>query len=337
MRQDQLTLTKKDSYEFVSRVAREYAWTHAKAYPDGRDRMHLHRETVIESSIATVMTQILPKTARPYQESIPEFMSAIQPMVELTLELSGPKAAESTASKAWIAQKISDGDITYSDCDDHEELMDHVVSQKIAEACRNGSKSGALVLRAGEKSVGPDKMYTLSLTRVARRRATVASLTLKYLRAGGVAYAIQQMRDLNEFPVRIHASPDNTLETDWNNFSEILWKFAIHYLASEGLTETSEESRAILVYIFHGEYVFSRRKIKKAVKMTIQVNKPIIHALHFNLTANRSRFVQHVEEHFHEFFKVLDDHPEYEKYLDDRGKAVVPRLLLIAVERGVRA
>ena len=53
--------------------------------------------------------------------------------------------------------------------------------------------------------------------------------------------------------------------------------------------------------------------------------------------ANRSRFVQHVEEHFRAFFKVLDDHPEYETYLDDRGKAVAPRLLLIAVEQGIRA
>lgn len=165
----------------------------------------------------------------------------------------------------------------------------------------------------------------------------MASLTLKYLRAGGVVYAIQKMRDFNEYPVRIQASPDNTLTTDWSNFSEILWKFAIHYLASEGLTETSELSRSILVYIFHGEYVFSRLKVKNKVKTRKEVNKPIIHALHFNLTANRSRFVQHVEEHFHKLFKVLDEHPEYEKYLDDRGEADVPRLLLIAVETGVRA
>ena len=59
----------------------------------------------------------------------------------------------------------------------------------------------------------------------------MASLTLKYLRAGGVAYATQKMRDRLDHPVKVRVADDNPIEEDWNNYTEILWKFAIHYLA----------------------------------------------------------------------------------------------------------
>ena len=141
------------------------------------------------------------------------------------------------------------------------------------------------------------------------------------------------MRDNNDHPVNIRAAENNPLSADWSNYTEILWKFAVHYLANEGLTETSEETRGILMYIFHGKYEFGRtiRDEKK------YCDKPIIHALHFTLTAHRSRFVTGVETHFQTLFDLLDIHPDWENFVDDGGEGVAPRALLIAVEQAIRS
>lgn len=161
----------------------------------------------------------------------------------------------------------------------------------------------------------------------------MGSVTLKYLRAGGVVCATIKMRNNNDHPVKIVADVANPLDHDWDNFAEMLWKFAVHYLASEGLTETSAETRGILVYIFHGQYLLSRTVRKKQVHAL----KPIIHALHFKLTANRSRFVNDVDLHFQQLYELLDKHPEWDKFLDDQAEGVAPRALLIAVEVGIRS
>lgn len=156
--------------------------------------------------------------------------------------------------------------------------------------------------------------------------------TTKFLRAGGVLCANAKMRDKNEHPVCIHPDEDNPLKSVWTNIPEILWKFGVYYLASEGHTETSEQTRPILVYLHHGKYWYSR-KVREQKTLTL---KPIIHALHFSLTAHRSRFVKDVDKHFEMLYKLLDKHPSWKKFLDDRGVATTPRKFLVAVETGLR-
>ena len=159
------------------------------------------------------------------------------------------------------------------------------------------------------------------------------SLTTKYLRQGGVVYATIKMRNKNEYPVVIKADITNPLKSEWNNSASILWTFAIHYLASEGMTKTSDGERAILVYIFHGVYLCTRKVRGKEH----QSEKPILHALHNSLTANRSRFIHGVELHFQQFYQLLDEHPEWEKFLDDMGDGEPPRMYLVAVEVAIRS
>ena len=65
--------------------------------------------------------------------------------------------------------------------------------------------------------------------------------------------------------------------------------------------------------------------------------KPVIHYLHFNLTAHRSRFVCGVAVHFKALYDLLDKNPDWEKFLADGGKGVSPRAYLIAVEMGIRS
>ena len=141
------------------------------------------------------------------------------------------------------------------------------------------------------------------------------------------------MRNKNREPVKIKVDVSNPLKFDWNNFAQILWEFAVHYLASEGLEWTSNETRSILLYFFHGKYLVPRSVRGKK----FFVVKPIIHAIHFNLIAHRSRFVTGVSEHFQQLFKLLDEHPTWEGFLDDKGVGVAPRLFLVAVEAGIRS
>jgi hypothetical protein len=141
------------------------------------------------------------------------------------------------------------------------------------------------------------------------------------------------MRNNNEFPVVIAATPANELGSDWNNHVDIKWKFAIRYLHGEGITETSKEAAVVFAYVFHGKYTYTRKI--KGVKQFI--DKPIIHALHFNLTNHRSRFVKGVTTHFTLWFKLLDDHPDWEAFVADRGVGTPPLQYNIAVEVGVRS
>ena len=145
--------------------------------------------------------------------------------------------------------------------------------------------------------------------------------------------ASQAMRNNNEFPVVIAATPENELGEDWNNHVDIKWKFAIRYLAGEGITETSKEADVVFAYVFHGEYTYTRKI--KGVKQS--VDRPIIHALHFNLTNHRSRFVKGVATHFALWFKLLDDHPDWEAFVADRGVGKPPLQYNVAVEVGIRS
>jgi len=145
--------------------------------------------------------------------------------------------------------------------------------------------------------------------------------------------AVMKMRDRNIFPCRIRATEDNPLGSDWDNYADVLWRFFTHYLVMEGLHEGSPIADAVKNYIFHGVYELVRTVRKKVIVS----KKPVIHALHFQLTNHRSRYVSGVEKHFHKFFQLLDKNPSWAQFLDDKGEGTAPRSYLIAVEEGIRA
>ena len=157
---------------FVDRVAREYCHLHKKLYKN--DAMHLRREVVLKSAIAVVASQVQPKSLRPAKSHMPELLETVQPILEIALDLVGPKANEKKYSRGWIAEKIKSGKITYADCAAFPELMDAKVTKCIADAMAAGSEDGLIMLKPGEKPVGPDEIYVLSSSRVGRRRATAS-------------------------------------------------------------------------------------------------------------------------------------------------------------------
>ena len=151
---------------------------------------------------------------------------------------------------------------------------------------------------------------------------------------------VEDMRNRNHHPARIKSGEDNDLTDTWFNEVPILWKFYYRYLNKEGLTATSNGVDDLFAYVFHGKYNFTRKlkKGKDGKSETRTVLKPVVHALHFKLTAHRSRHTTDVATHFEELYKLLDDNPEWVKFLDDGGvESDVPRALLIAVEKAIRS
>lgn len=157
---------------FVDRCAREYLHLHAKLYKE--DEMHLKRELVMKSAITTVANQVKPKKFRPGKGDMPELLKTLQPILELSLGLAGQKADEKKNTDAWIKDKIASGDISYKECTQYPALMDAKVERLIAECMAAGSPDGLVVLKPGEKPVGPEVVYTLYSNRVGRRRATAS-------------------------------------------------------------------------------------------------------------------------------------------------------------------
>ena len=161
---------------------------------------------------------------------------------------------------------------------------------------------------------------------------------MKFCREGNCRDVFRDMRNRNHHPVRIKPGEDNPLKKVWTNEVPIQWEFAIKYLAKDGMVESSKGVEDLFAYVFHGKYAYTRtRKDKDGHKEKKTILKPIIHALHFHLTAHRSRFTTNVDHHFQEFFRLLDTNTDWEKYLDDLGAGEPPRIYLIAVEKGTRS
>ena len=66
--------------------------------------------------------------------------------------------------------------------------------------------------------------------------------------------------------------------------------------------------------------------------------KPIA-VMHKKIQSGMHRFtpVDKIEKHWHELFRLLDTHPEWTKFLDDKGLSEVPEEYLVAVENGLRS
>ena len=115
-REDQLVDVGFDTTQwmcFLDRAAREYLFLHTKHHKN--DRMHLYRESVLGSALANVLAQV---TSSPFDGDMDDIMAASQPIIEIALDLSGP-ICEKQETKAWIEQKIADGDYSFKECDQY--------------------------------------------------------------------------------------------------------------------------------------------------------------------------------------------------------------------------
>ena len=152
----------------------------------------------------------------------------------------------------------------------------------------------------------------------------------KYLRAGGVTYALRRMRDNNVYPLKMNpkympCGPDKK-RLSWNNLSKCRRMFRAYYCSAEGVLMTQDKAREILIYIFYG----TAKYLKKAV--------PCLAVLHKKLVTGMHRFtVEHkVRHNFRKFIDLIETRPELKRFLTDKGKGSPPVELLVAVEAGLR-
>ena len=115
---------------------------------------------------------------------------------------------------------------------------------------------------------------------------------------------------------------------DWDNFAQVIYTFHVHYCFAEGLTETSEMTRQVLLYLFYGSWMSPK-------------NKPsaIIRYLHKKIISGRHRFGKYVKKHFARFLKEnsKEENKSWSSYFKDAGKGETPLDYLIEIEKGLRS
>ena len=115
---------------------------------------------------------------------------------------------------------------------------------------------------------------------------------------------------------------------DWDNFAHVLYTFHVHYCVAEGLTETSEMARKVLLYLFYGKWMSSNNKYSS-----------IIRYLHKKIISGRHRFGKYVQKYFESFLEKYSkpENKSWSKYFKDHGEGEAPLEYLMEIEKGLRS
>ena len=124
---------------------------------------------------------------------------------------------------------------------------------------------------------------------------------LRFLRASSHAACILSLQNLGFYPVQVHAAKMPGGKGSYENIAEVLYNYWLDYLNFEGLEETHDLARSVLLYLFYGTFVPKRKPTKRW---------PIIRAIHRHLTNGRSRFKNYTSTCFKELLDLLEKHPE---------------------------
>ena len=184
--------------------------------------------------------------------------------------------------------------------------------------------------RVGEAVPGLGAEYKASDTPVLRTRAKAADEHFKFLRGGSCQSATLELKNANLHPATVLKHIPGAGVASWNNYADTLYTFLVHYCIAEGLTRTDGMVRKVMLYLFHGKYMYRAKK-------NVYLEKPIIQGVHYKVTNGRSRFVKDVVKNFATLIKLLQDKPSLKPLLEDEGVAQAPPEYLAAVEEGLRA
>lgn len=115
---------------------------------------------------------------------------------------------------------------------------------------------------------------------------------------------------------------------DWNNFAQVIYTFHVHYCVAEGLTETCEMTRQVLLYLFYGTWISTSNK-----------SSSIIRYLHKKIISGRHRFGKYVQEHFESFLEKYSkpENASWCNYFKDNGEGEAPLDYLVEIEKGLRS
>ena len=118
----------------------------------------------------------------------------------------------------------------------------------------------------------------------------------------------------------------------FNNFAQVLYTFYVHYCAAEGLDETSDLARKVLLYLFYTELPPRPRKASSKSRKP----KKAIHCLRKKIMSSRCRYGKYVTRYFKGFLVKLKENQDWTKYFADKGEGKAPLDYLIEIENGLR-
>ena len=205
--------------------------------------------------------------------------------------------------------------------------MIQVLSFHIKQAMRSG-RPGRDLLPAGgavydATAVSPE--FKSNSTRPHRE--------VSFLRDASVAETLLFMKNKGVHPVKVRAG-DMPNGRPWDNFDVCAHTFHVKYCSLEGLSRTSDMSRVVIQYIFHG---FFEWRTKTRHKVEQRKMKSFFFFLHKKLVGGRSRFTNKVESNFSKFISLYRrNEPTWKLFLNDCGKREVPIEYNIAFEEGLR-
>ena len=146
-----------------------------------------------------------------------------------------------------------------------------------------------------------EAVYKVSNTPVLRTRAKAPDEHFTFLRAGSCQSATLELKNANLYPANVHKHINGS-EATWNNYADTLYTFLVHYCIAEGLTRTDGMVRLVMLYLFHGKYMYRAKK-------NVYLEKPIIQGVHYKVINGRSRFVKDVAKKFARLITLLQEKP----------------------------
>ena len=165
-----------------------------------------------------------------------------------------------------------------------------------------------------------------------RKDATKPHKEFLFVRAASLLGAINYC--LNHNLYLVHCKPGDMPTGDhWDNYAQVMYPLHAVYCKLQGLPRTHDMVRLLLLYFFYGTYQWSTKD--KDGNPVIRV-KLVVFGIAKRLMNGRSRFVNGVSTNFEQFIELYDKHPEWEKFLLDKGVGDPPIEYLVALELGLR-
>ena len=227
-----------------------------------------------------------------------------------------------------VKRKIRNDDYTFRDCVENPAIMHHFVAKQI----RCGDPETGYPVKAKDEKVPNyvEAIYECSKSRVFERHATKPHPELQFLRKASVTAAVDALKDKCMYPIGCKAcdTPDNE---PWNNYAQCLYNFYAEYCFREGLSRTSDLSRAVLLFIFYGHFEWNYKRKRASFSRV----KSVLFWLQKKVSQGRSRFAKGAERYFKKFARLVKKN-KWEKFLED-GEGNPPVEYLAAVEEGLRA
>jgi len=216
-----------------------------------------------------------------------ELRPLLQKVFRVAKAASSPAKNKTPLTTAYTKRLIRSNNYTYSDITTYPDIWDHY----LAEMMKVGDHRGYPIVKSSDTVPTRHDQYDAEMAMPHYKAGANKSHTeVPLFRYAALADALRYLRNEGESPIQVRAKDMPTGQT-WNNYPPTLYKLHAKYCANQGLSRTSDMARQLLLYMFHGFFLWTTKNSKK---QTVQKVKPFIFFVHKKMVAQRSRFVPKV-------------------------------------------